>query len=161
MSTRLYTAAIITYNLTVDDVHTYYVLAGRVGILVHNCGSAEPKAGSGKAYSVAYETKISEDTYPGRSRAAHFQAANRDLAAAMDSDQEFADSMEDLIPGIGDSLVGSRGGISRRSPSPLWTWHHAADDGLMQLVPRIQHESSGNLQNLFHPGGVGGFSIWG
>ncbi|MEW2505942.1 polymorphic toxin-type HINT domain-containing protein [Amycolatopsis sp. NPDC047767] len=36
-ATRLYTAAIITYNLTVDDVHTYYVLAGTTPVLVHNC----------------------------------------------------------------------------------------------------------------------------
>ncbi|MEV4603499.1 polymorphic toxin-type HINT domain-containing protein [Amycolatopsis sp. NPDC049253] len=37
-ATRLYAAAIITYNLTVDEVHTYYVLAGTTGVLVHNCG---------------------------------------------------------------------------------------------------------------------------
>ncbi|MEW2505940.1 polymorphic toxin-type HINT domain-containing protein [Amycolatopsis sp. NPDC047767] len=39
-ATRVYTAAIITYNLTVDDVHTYYVLAGTTPILVHNCNEA-------------------------------------------------------------------------------------------------------------------------
>ncbi|WP_405851451.1 polymorphic toxin-type HINT domain-containing protein [Streptomyces sp. NBC_01369] len=27
------------YNLTVDDLHTYYVLAGATPVLVHNCGS--------------------------------------------------------------------------------------------------------------------------
>jgi RHS repeat-associated protein len=27
-----------TYDLTVDDVHTYYVLAGSTSLLVHNCG---------------------------------------------------------------------------------------------------------------------------
>ncbi|MFE3470853.1 polymorphic toxin-type HINT domain-containing protein [Streptomyces bacillaris] len=27
-----------TYNLTVDDLHTYYVLAGGTPVLVHNCG---------------------------------------------------------------------------------------------------------------------------
>ncbi|MGW8568756.1 polymorphic toxin-type HINT domain-containing protein [Streptomyces niveus] len=26
------------YNLTVDDIHTYYVLAGAASLLVHNCG---------------------------------------------------------------------------------------------------------------------------
>lgn len=147
-------------NLTVAELHTYYVVAGDTPILVHNtCG--DPVVGSGNAYSVAYETKIPSDLYPGRSRGAHFQAANRDLVAALDSDADFAKAMDDLIPGIRNTLVGPRGGISRLSPSPLWTWHHAAPDGLMQLVPRIQHEAPGNLQNLFHPGGVGGFSIWG
>ncbi|MEU2842842.1 polymorphic toxin-type HINT domain-containing protein, partial [Streptomyces sp. NPDC007076] len=28
------------YNLTVDDLHTYYVLAGATPVLVHNCNSA-------------------------------------------------------------------------------------------------------------------------
>ncbi|MEV6163937.1 polymorphic toxin-type HINT domain-containing protein [Streptomyces sp. NPDC052052] len=28
------------YNLTVDDLHTYYVLAGATPVLVHNCGNA-------------------------------------------------------------------------------------------------------------------------
>lgn len=27
------------YNLTVDDIHTYYVLAGNTPVLVHNCGN--------------------------------------------------------------------------------------------------------------------------
>lgn len=27
-----------TYNLTVDDLHTYYVLAGKTPVLVHNAG---------------------------------------------------------------------------------------------------------------------------
>ncbi|WP_345691177.1 polymorphic toxin-type HINT domain-containing protein [Streptomyces coeruleoprunus] len=29
-----------TYNLTVDDLHTYYVLAGQTPVLVHNCNVA-------------------------------------------------------------------------------------------------------------------------
>ncbi|MFE2601034.1 RHS repeat-associated core domain-containing protein [Streptomyces sp. NPDC059396] len=36
-------------NLTVDDLHTYYVLAGATPVLVHNCGEAtETVAGSGR-----------------------------------------------------------------------------------------------------------------
>ncbi|MDH6113512.1 RHS repeat-associated protein [Kitasatospora sp. MAP12-15] len=40
MATRSYTDPQITYDLTVDDVHTYYVLAGITPVLVHNslCG---------------------------------------------------------------------------------------------------------------------------
>nr|WSX77621.1 polymorphic toxin-type HINT domain-containing protein [Streptomyces sp. NBC_00899] len=33
---RNYTARIVTYNLTVEDLHTYYVLAGGIPVLVHN-----------------------------------------------------------------------------------------------------------------------------
>lgn len=30
------------YNLTVEGVHTYYVLAGTTALLVHNCGGSNP-----------------------------------------------------------------------------------------------------------------------
>ncbi|WP_159046575.1 ricin-type beta-trefoil lectin domain protein [Streptomyces sp. XY413] len=35
---RVYEAVRDTYNLTVADLHTYYVLAGSTPVLVHNCG---------------------------------------------------------------------------------------------------------------------------
>lgn len=35
---RAYTKHARTYNLTVDDLHTYYVLAGKTPVLVHNAG---------------------------------------------------------------------------------------------------------------------------
>jgi RHS repeat-associated protein len=35
---RSYEHQEITYDLTVDDLHTYYVLAGEQSLLVHNCG---------------------------------------------------------------------------------------------------------------------------
>ncbi|MDJ0383208.1 LamG-like jellyroll fold domain-containing protein [Streptomyces sp. G-G2] len=37
---RLYHANTTTYDLTVDGLHTYYVLAGATAVLVHNCGTA-------------------------------------------------------------------------------------------------------------------------
>jgi hypothetical protein len=37
LTLRRYTAAIRTYNLTIDTVHTYYVEAGTSPVLVHNC----------------------------------------------------------------------------------------------------------------------------
>ena len=42
-STRTATA----YNLTVDDIHTYYVAAGDNSVLVHNTCGATPRAGLG------------------------------------------------------------------------------------------------------------------
>lgn len=77
----------------------------------------------------------------------------------MDLDPAFASAMEDLVPGIRSQLIGPRS-ISRAPPAS-WTWHHAAEPGVMQLVPRAQHTASGPFQDLFHPGGVGGYSIWG
>ncbi|MFH9798247.1 polymorphic toxin-type HINT domain-containing protein [Streptomyces virginiae] len=38
-TTRTYPFAVTTHNLTVDDFHTYYVLAGATPVLVHNCGN--------------------------------------------------------------------------------------------------------------------------
>ncbi|AWW42162.1 hypothetical protein DN051_40150 [Streptomyces cadmiisoli] len=35
---KAFTRAATTYNLTVDDLHTYYVLAGATPVLVHNSG---------------------------------------------------------------------------------------------------------------------------
>ncbi|MGA5343930.1 polymorphic toxin-type HINT domain-containing protein [Streptomyces variabilis] len=35
---RHHTQSTAVYNLTVDDLHTYYVLAGTTPVLVHNCG---------------------------------------------------------------------------------------------------------------------------
>jgi RHS repeat-associated protein len=43
ISNRAYTKHARTYNLTVDDLHTYYVLAGETPVLVHNSGPC-PKA---------------------------------------------------------------------------------------------------------------------
>jgi RHS repeat-associated protein len=34
---RNFTGHVITYNLTVSDLHTYYVVAGATSVLVHNC----------------------------------------------------------------------------------------------------------------------------
>ncbi|WP_414169926.1 LamG-like jellyroll fold domain-containing protein [Streptoverticillium reticulum] len=33
---------VVTYDLTVDGLHTYYVLAGDAPVLVHNCGGSNP-----------------------------------------------------------------------------------------------------------------------
>lgn len=44
-----------------------------------------------------------------------------------------------------------------------WVWHHHINEGLMQLVPKSQHPSipSGIFWETMHPGGIGGYSIWG
>jgi hypothetical protein len=101
--------------------------------------------------------------YPGKTRGRHFQEANRSLYNAMQGDARFAADMEDMIPGITRWLQpGPRGGIRTNTPAALgWTWHHAVETGMMRLVPRSQHRAGGVLQALLHPGGVGGFEIWG
>ena len=39
VSVRNYHTHTTTYNLTVQTLHTYYILAGNTAILVHNCGT--------------------------------------------------------------------------------------------------------------------------
>jgi hypothetical protein len=38
LEVRRYTATQTTYDLTINGLHTYYVLAGNTPVLVHNCG---------------------------------------------------------------------------------------------------------------------------
>jgi hypothetical protein len=117
---------------------------------------AGPAVGSGNAYSVAFQANLPRTAYPGRSRGHHFREANRELMRAMDEDPEFARSMDGLIPGVRQRIEAA----PNRSPGE-WTWHHAQDAGVLQLVPRVQHRSRGRLQELFHPGGRGGYAVWG
>lgn len=44
---RSFTKQARTYNLTVDDLHTYYVLAGETPVLVHNSTPCGPSVGAG------------------------------------------------------------------------------------------------------------------
>lgn len=41
---RDYTATMVTYNLTISQLHTYYVDAGTAPVLVHNCGEGAKSA---------------------------------------------------------------------------------------------------------------------
>jgi RHS repeat-associated protein len=114
-----------------------------------------PGGPRGNAYSVAYEMEL-DPVDLGRSRSVHFNRANAALSAAIDSDPEFAQMMEDLIPGSRQS-VSSVGG--RATPTD-WVWHHAVESGRMQLVPISQHTPGSIFWEAFHPGGRGGYSLW-
>ncbi|WP_331721196.1 polymorphic toxin-type HINT domain-containing protein [Streptomyces sp. NBC_00454] len=69
-ATHNYPYAVTTHNLTVDDFHTYYVLAGATPVLVHNCelsyGEASEKANQAlsdeldKMHSTMSRSKIRE-----------------------------------------------------------------------------------------------------
>jgi len=110
---------------------------------------AEKAVKTSAGYSVAFETVI--EKIGAGTRASHFADANGSLIAAMKSDASFAKMMEDLGVSVG-----------RMDRSPAnWTWRHVADKpGVMQLVPRPQHQA-GSFQSLLHPDGVGGFKVWG
>jgi hypothetical protein len=42
-----------------------------------------------------------------------------------------------------------------------WVWHHDMENGMMQLVPKYQHTVGSSFWSTLHPGGIGGFAIWG
>jgi hypothetical protein len=52
------------------------------------------------------------------------------------------------------------GSILGKSPAN-WVWHHDISEGVMQLVPKSQHTIGSSFWDILHPGGRGGFSIWG
>ncbi len=118
--------------------------------------------GNSAQYSVSFETKLSNNMYPGKSDKAHFQEANQNLHQQMQSDPVFGNMMEALHPGITKGVQpGARGAYPRKAPTKNVTWHHGVEPGVMQLVPRNHHNAPGAVQSTLHPGGVGGMSTWG
>jgi RHS repeat-associated protein len=125
---------------------------GRIGGKVPCPNRAPPNA-----YSVGFNMRLAPESYPGLSRAAHFQEANEALLSAMESDAGFARSMEQL----GVSLERTPNGLAPRQSPADWTWHHAGGLGQMELVPRYQHTPGSDFWDLLHPGNYGGYYIWG
>jgi RHS repeat-associated protein len=111
----------------------------------------------GSTYSVAYEARLSEGTYPGVSRSAHYQQGNEALLSAMERDPAFAQAAQEC----GINLERTATGLAPRTPPPGWTWHHAQEAGMLQLVPRPQHTAGSIWWDTLHPNGQGGYSIWG
>lgn len=116
--------------------------------------TAEP---NGSFYSTAFETRLNAGSYPGVSRAGHFQAANESLLRMMEADSGFAQSIREL----GVTLERTPTGLAPRQSPAGWSWHHAPEPGVMQLVPRAQHAPGSIFQDVLHPNGRGGYSIWG
>ncbi len=110
-----------------------------------------------KAYSTIFETTLKKTSYPGKSRAKHFQEANENLLSQMEIDSEFNNMMKHL----GVDIKRTSTGLAPRRPPEGFTWHHEVEDGLMRLVPREQHTPGSAYWNVLHPNGRGGYSIWG
>jgi hypothetical protein len=102
------------------------------------------------AYSVFFETTIPKLGIG--SRPAHFSAANQNLAAAMKVNPD----LDRMAAGLGIQIPRRLG----QSPAG-WSWHHVPDrPGVMQLVPRGQHQGSA-WQPMLHPNRQGGYKLWG
>jgi hypothetical protein len=119
-------------------------------------GAGAANAPTGNFYSVLFEHKLRPTSYPGFWRPMHNREANEAFLQAMAGDDAYARSMQDL----GVNLQRTPTGLAPRRPPPGFSWHHAQEPGVMQLVPRQQHEGS-IFQGILHPGGRGGYSKWG
>jgi hypothetical protein len=75
----------------------------------------------------------------------------------MATDTTFASNMSELGVNIPRSSTGAIRGLSPVN----WVWHHDIEAGVMQLVPKIQHTITSPFWETLHPGGIGGFAIWG
>jgi filamentous hemagglutinin len=127
--------------------------------------SAVPVRGvtSPSAYSTAFEMRLDASVL-GKSRAVDFNRANAALDRALLADPQFASIMEELIPGVRQS-VSSVGG--RQTPVG-WTWEHVpsnvadAEIGVMRLVPTYQHTPGSAWWRVIHPnpGAAGGYREW-
>jgi RHS repeat-associated protein len=150
---RRYKGERVTYDLTVDTNHTYYVVAGDTPVLVHNCG------GSVGGHNPSC-TCASGGTPSGPINAG-LAGSNHPVTGVPFDAQGFPDFSAWRHPSVNDvriQLTGSRrrdfraanaaAGL-RRTPTG-YTWHHHQDCGLMQLVERSVHSATGH---------TGGFSI--
>jgi len=75
----------------------------------------------------------------------------------MESDPQFQEAMK----AQGINLQRTPTGLAPRTPPAGWTWHHAQEPGVMQLVPRTQHTPGSIFWDALHQNGKGGYSIWG
>jgi LysM repeat protein len=112
---------------------------------------------SKKAYSAGFKTKLSPNSYPGVSRARHFQEANENLLNKMETDADFKKQMALLDINLTRTVTG----LAPRRPPEGWTWHHERGEGEMVLVPRSHHTIGSDEWKILHPENKGGYSIWG
>ncbi|MDI2131608.1 RHS repeat-associated core domain-containing protein [Yinghuangia seranimata] len=76
LASRHYTTTVRTYNLTIDAVHTYFVVAGGVPVLVHNTGPCELKNASTGAHREEEITRAKNEgvAAPAKPGTAQFQS---------------------------------------------------------------------------------------
>jgi hypothetical protein len=112
----------------------------------------------GKYYSAAYEMTLKPNSYPGISRARHFQEANEELLRYMEKNPDLAVMLE---KDLGIKLERTARQLAPRDPPSGWVWHHHVQEGKMRLVPKSQHAPGSSFWEALHPDGRGGYAIWG
>ncbi|MFH8717721.1 polymorphic toxin-type HINT domain-containing protein [Streptomyces zaomyceticus] len=111
--TREYQGRERTYNLTVADLHTYYVLAGATPVLVHNSGPCGISARNERAGDIGNYTD-SQKTRDPASQWYHEELSNEELLDGINN------------PGAGDGILVSRDG-------KILGGHHRKDELLARI----------------------------
>ncbi|GLW92706.1 hypothetical protein Aglo03_35220 [Actinokineospora globicatena] len=150
-----YLAPGVVHDLTIDQIHTYYVLVDTASVLVHNCGGAvqgHPQACECVAGEIpkVRNGKLAGDTHPG-------------TEVPFDSDgfPDFSSWRHPDVKDIRIELSGNRTTDFRKANKAAGltktptghTWHHHQDSGLMQLVEYDVHAKTGHTGG--HAGGGG------
>jgi RHS repeat-associated protein len=147
---RNYHATATTYDLTIANLHTYYVEAGDTPVLVHNCDV------------VGHPSACTCDTggVPKVRNGALAGGEHPKTGVPFDDNgfPDFSDWRHPDVPDVQIELSGSRGTDFARanreaglSETPEgYTWHHHQEPGLMQLIERGIHAKTG------HTGGFSG-----
>ena len=144
-------------NVPSEEVDTVTVSKSGGETASGNVGGSGSDIGNGKQYSVMYEASPGK----GKTRSAHRNAANREFYNQMADDSQFKEAMDNYF-GYDVMEYMKSGKSCLKNPSPDWIWHHPANNsGVIQLIPKNQHQWS-ILQPVLHPGknGKGGFGLF-
>ncbi|MFB7371361.1 LamG-like jellyroll fold domain-containing protein [Streptomyces sp. NPDC056222] len=165
---KSYTAERVTYDLSIEGLHTYFVVAGTAvttadvaagvtadAVLVHNCG------GSVRGHTSACACATGGN--PVGPINAHLAGGTHPVTGVPFDAQGFPDfsgHRDPNTPDVNITLTGDRkkdfaaadkaAGINPKYRKGKWTWNHHQNCGKMQLVDMKIHSKTGH---------TGGFSI--
>ncbi|MDG4762729.1 polymorphic toxin-type HINT domain-containing protein [Solwaraspora sp. WMMD406] len=134
------------HNLTIADIHTYYVMSGDTPVLVHNCGGSVQGHPSTCACASGGVPQVRNGALAG--------SAHPVTGIPFDRNgfPDFSSVRHPSVPDVRITLSGNRSTDFARanraaglSSTPTgYTWHHHQDKGLMQLVDRTVHAKTGH-----------------
>ncbi|MFM9449407.1 polymorphic toxin-type HINT domain-containing protein [Streptomyces acidiscabies] len=122
-----------TYNLTVDDLHTYYVLAGKTPVLVHNasCNVAEARR---------LQAKLAAEELAGaEGHAFQKHVVEQGEFPGIKTRQQFADMIQDVVLN-GERRVGGGGRSAYWRNGVIVIRNPNARDGGTVFAPREGRE---------------------
>jgi hypothetical protein len=99
---------------------------------------------------------LSKQPISGTTRGAHRAAANRGLLQQLEGDPHLNSRFGEML-GVEDVLGQMRKGRGALRNPPGTEWHHPVDDPYVMLLLRRQVHRDPALQDLLHPGNIGGF----